>query len=107
MAQSGLARPSGTEVAGSNPVAPTKFYGKKFRIFYTTSHNIIDAEEIANHLLKSSKAICVNIFENVKSFYLEDKKIKSQKEAVLFIKTLKKKMKLKDLSKKFTSMILQ
>ncbi len=80
---------------------------KKFRIFYTTSHNIIDAEEIANHLLKSSKAICVNIFENVKSFYLEDKKIKSQKEAVLFIKTLKKKMKLKDLSKKFTSMILQ
>lgn len=64
---------------------------KKFRIFYTTSHNIIDAEEIANHLLKSSKAICVNIFENVKSFYLEDKKIKSQKEAVLFIKTLKKK----------------
>ena len=81
---------------------------KKFRIFYTTSHNIIDAEEIANHLLKCSKAICVNIFENVKSFYLEDKKIKSQKEAVLFIKTLKKKkMKLKDLSKKFTSMILQ
>ena len=64
---------------------------KKFRLFYTTSHNIIDAEEIANHLLKSSKAICVNIFENVKSFYLEDKKIKSQKEAVLFIKTLKKK----------------
>ena len=64
---------------------------KKFRIFYTTSHNIIDAEEIANHLLKSSKAICVNIFENVKSFYLEDKKIKSQREAVLFIKTLKKK----------------
>ena len=64
---------------------------KKFRIFYTTSHNIIDAEEIANHLLKSSKAVCVNIFENVKSFYLEDKKIKSQKEAVLFIKTLKKK----------------
>jgi len=64
---------------------------KKFRIFYTTSQNIIDAEEIANHLLKSSKAICVNIFENVKSFYLEDKKIKSQKEAVLFIKTLKKK----------------
>ena len=64
---------------------------KKFRIFYTTSQNIIDAEEIANHLLKSSKAVCVNIFENVKSFYLEDKKIKSQKEAVLFIKTLKKK----------------
>ena len=64
---------------------------KKFRIFYTTSQNIIDAEEIANHLLKSSKAICVNIFENVKSLYLEDKKIKSQKEAVLFIKTLKKK----------------
>ena len=64
---------------------------KKFRIFYTTTHNIIDAEEIANHLLKGSKAICVNIFENVKSFYLEDKKIKSQKEAVLFIKTLKKK----------------
>ena len=64
---------------------------KKFRIFYTTSHNVIDAEEIANHLLKSSKAICVNIFENVKSFYLENKKIKSQKEAVLFIKTLKKK----------------
>ena len=64
---------------------------KKFRIFYTTSQNIIDAEEIANHLLNSSKAICVNIFENVKSFYLEDKKIKSQKEAVLFIKTLKKK----------------
>ena len=80
---------------------------KKFRIFYTTSHNIIDAEEIANHLLKSSKAICVNIFENVKSFYLEDKKIKSQKEAVFFIKTLKKKMKLKDLSKKFINMILQ
>ena len=72
---------------------------KKFRIFYTTSHNIIDAEEIANHLLKSSKAICVNIFENVKSFYLEDKKIKSQKEAVLFIKTLKKKNEIEEFIK--------
>jgi len=73
---------------------------KKFRIFYTTSHNIIDAEEIANHLLKSSKAICVNIFENVKSFYLEDKKIKSQREAVLFIKTLKKKNEIERFIKK-------
>ena len=72
---------------------------KKFRIFYTTSHNIIDAEEIANHLLKSSKAVCVNIFENVKSFYLEDKKIKSQKEAVLFIKTLKKKNEIEEFIK--------
>jgi periplasmic divalent cation tolerance protein len=52
---------------------------------------MIDAEEIANHLLKSSKAVCVNIFENVKSFYLEDKKIRSQMESVLFIKTFKKK----------------
>ena len=64
---------------------------KKFRIFYTTSQNIIDAEEIANHLLKNFKAICVNIFENVNSFYLEKKKIKSQKEVVLFIKTFQKK----------------
>ena len=72
---------------------------KKFRIFYTTSLNIIDAEEIVNHLLKSSKAICVNIFENVKSFYLEDKKIKSQKEVVLFIKTLKKKNEIEEFIK--------
>ena len=72
---------------------------KKFRIFYTTSKNVNDAEEIANHLLKSFNAICVNIFENVNSFYLENKKIKSQKETVLFIKTFKKKNEIEEFVK--------
>ena len=67
-----------------------KFMEKKFRIFYTTADSKIDAQEIANYLLKNLKAFCVNIFDNVNSFYLENKKIKNHKEVVLFIKTFQK-----------------
>ena len=60
---------------------------KKFRIFYSTCSNSKDAKIIANYLLKNRKALCINLINNVDSFYLENKKVKNQKEVSILIKT--------------------
>ena len=60
---------------------------KKFRIFYSTCSNSKDAKIIANYLLKNRKALCVNLINSVDSFYLENKKVKNQKEVSILIKT--------------------
>ena len=46
------------------------------------------AKIISKSLLKKRKAICINIINDVKSFYIEDNKIKSSAEVSLLIKTV-------------------
>ena len=73
---------------------------KKLRIFYTTCANSEDAKEIANFLLKDNKALCVNLIKNIDSFYLENNKIKNEKEVAVLIKTCSTKKQIeKDIKK--------
>ena len=46
------------------------------------------AKKISKTLLKKRKAICINIINDIRSFYLEDNKIKSTNEVALLIKTI-------------------
>ena len=60
---------------------------KKFKIFYSTCANSEDAKIIATFLLENKNAICVNLINNIDSYYLDKKKIINQKEVAIFIKT--------------------
>ncbi len=46
------------------------------------------AKKMSKTLLKNKKAVCININTDIKSFYLEDNKIKSSSEVSLIIKTI-------------------
>ena len=46
------------------------------------------AKKITKKLLKNKKAVCINITNDIKSFYLLDNKIKSSNEVSLLIKTI-------------------
>ena len=46
------------------------------------------AKKISKTLLKKRKAVCINIINDIRSFYLEDNKIKSTNEVALLIKTI-------------------
>ena len=46
------------------------------------------AKKISKTLLKNKKAVCININTDIKSFYLENNKIKSSSEVSLIIKTI-------------------
>ncbi|MBS91510.1 MAG: hypothetical protein CMM95_00450 [Rickettsiales bacterium] len=67
---------------------------KKFKIFYTTCEKKSDAKKIAKDLLLNKNAVCINIFNNVESFFCEDDSIKSSSEVVLIIKTHISKLKI-------------
>ena len=59
-----------------------------FNIIYTISGSMKSAKKISKTLLKKRKAVCINIINDVCSFYLEDNKIKSTNEVALLIKTI-------------------
>ena len=59
-----------------------------FNIIYTISGSMKSAKKISKTLLKKRKAICINIINDIRSFYLEDNKIKSTNEVALLIKTI-------------------
>ena len=46
------------------------------------------AKKITKTLLKNKQAVCINITDDIRSFYLEDNKIKSSSEVSLLIKTI-------------------
>ena len=69
---------------------------KKFRLFYSTTSNLIFAKKISKILIKNKKAICVNLINDVQSFYTEDGKIKNTKEIILIIKTACLKMEIEN-----------
>ena len=68
---------------------------KKISIFYTVCGPKKDAEILAIKLIKSNKAICVNLIKNVASFYMQKKRVKKTSELILIIKTMNSK---KDIS---------
>ena len=62
------------------------------KIFYTTTSDLKNAEEIGKKLLKRKGAVCVNLIKNVKSMYIDNGKLNKTTEIIVIIKTsLKKK----------------
>jgi len=62
---------------------------KKLNLFYTTCGGITKAEHLAKKMISDNFASCINIIENIKSYYKEDSKINALCEIVLIIKTVK------------------
>tara|TARA_B100000989_G_scaffold297613_1_gene283854 strand:+ start:527 stop:844 length:318 start_codon:yes stop_codon:yes gene_type:complete len=60
---------------------------KKISIFYTLCSSYEDAKNLALILLENNLAVCVNLIKNIESFYIEEKKIVSDFEIGIFIKT--------------------
>jgi periplasmic divalent cation tolerance protein len=56
-------------------------------VFYVTCKGHAEAEKIAVVLLRAKLAVCINIFDNVKSIYLWKGKIERADESVLIVKT--------------------
>ena len=73
---------------------------KKISIFYTVCGSKKNAENLAKKLIKSNKAICVNLIKNVESFYMERKKVKKAEELILIIKTMNSKKDISEFIKK-------
>ena len=59
----------------------------KLSIFYTLCGSLSDAEDLASLLLIKNRAVCVNLFKNISSFYKENNKIIKSFETGLIIKT--------------------
>ena len=59
----------------------------KFQIIYITVSNKGEAEKIASVLLNQKLCACVNIIENVTSFFFWKDKIQKEKEVILLAKT--------------------
>ena len=73
---------------------------KKISMFYTICGSKKSAEMLAIKLIKSDKAICINIIKNVESFYMERKKVKKARELILLIKTMNSKKDISEFIKK-------
>ena len=63
-------------------------------IIKTTVKNKLTKNNIINELIKNDYASCINVIENVSSHYKWQGKVKSEKEDILFIKTMKRNEKL-------------
>ena len=63
-------------------------------IIKTTVKNKVTKDNIINELLKKDYAACINVIENVSSYYKWQSKIETEKEDILFIKTMKRNEKL-------------
>ena len=60
---------------------------KNIFIYYTLCKNKKSAKKLALLLLKKKKAVCINILNNVESFYCEKNKVKSENEVGVLIKS--------------------
>lgn len=67
---------------------------EKIKIYYTVCANFSDAKKLATSILKKKKAICINIFKEVTSLYLEKNKLKNSKEVAMMIKSFLSKKKI-------------
>ena len=63
-------------------------------IIKTTVKNKVTRGNIINELIKNDYVSCINIIENVFSHYKWQGKVESEKEDILFIKTMKRNEKL-------------
>ena len=63
-------------------------------IIKTTVKNKVTRENIINKLIKNDYVSCINVIENVSSHYKWQGQVESEKEDILFIKTMKRNEKL-------------
>lgn len=61
---------------------------KKINIYYTLCGSKKEAQNLAKSLLEKNLAVCVNLINNVESFYLESNRVKSTNEIGLIIKSI-------------------
>jgi periplasmic divalent cation tolerance protein len=62
----------------------------QFIVVLVTATSIKEAEKITRALLNKKLAACVNIINNINSYFWWNKKIEKAKETLLIIKTVKK-----------------
>ena len=74
---------------------------KTLRIFYTTVGNKKDAKEFSKKLLNNHQIVCINTFEDTKSYFREKGRITETKEVILIIKTFLRQTEIKKLIFKF------
>ena len=63
-------------------------------IIKTTVKNKVTKNNIVSELIKNDYVSCINVIENVSSHYKWQGKVESEKEDILFIKTMKRNEKL-------------
>ena len=66
----------------------------KLIIIKTTIKNKVTKNDIISELIKNNYASCINVIENVSSHYKWKDKLESEREDILFIKTMKRNEKL-------------
>ena len=74
----------------------------QYNIVYMTASSMEEARTIGRELVASRLAACVNILDNMKSFYWWENEIQEGKEAVLIAKTVN--VKVPELIKKVKSL---
>ena len=67
---------------------------KKLIIIKTTISNENTKKKLKEELLKNNYVACINIIENITSYYKWEGKLQSQNEEILLIKTILKNEKL-------------
>ena len=66
----------------------------KLIIIKTTVKNKVTKNNIINELITNDYVSCINVIENVSSHYKWQGKVETEKEDILFIKTMKRNEKL-------------
>ena len=61
-------------------------------VIYVPCANKEEAEKMAGNLVENKLAVCVNILDKVTSVYRWQGKVEKGQEAVIFIKTVRKKL---------------
>lgn len=64
----------------------------KYKLVYITCKDQKEASKIGKALVKEKLAACINIIPNIKSIYLERRKIVQDQESLLLAKTVDKKI---------------
>lgn len=64
----------------------------RYVLCLTTIGSVRDGEKIARHLVQKKLAACVNVVSGAISFYFWKKKFCRDREALLFIKTIRSKL---------------
>ncbi len=61
------------------------------KIYYTTTSDLSNAQSISKRFLSDKKAVCINLINNVNSFYLDSGTVNVANEIIMIIKTKLKK----------------
>ena len=72
--------------------ADRKTYKEMYIVIFITAGNRKEAKRIADSLLRKKLAACINIVDRIESFFWWQKKIDSNKEVLLIVKSRKDKL---------------